>query len=162
HAARDAARIVIGDTVRGALRETYDRLTDNAPHRIDGTAIGRRALRNTCLGYLAAGGNAEGIVLAKEQFDAGQNMTDVLAALSVLSAIDCPERRAALDAFHAKWHGDELVLDKWFAIQAMSPLPGTPEAVRTLAKHPDFDLRNPNRARSLVANFASANQVRFH
>ena len=89
-------------------------------------------------------------------------MTDVLAALAVLSAIDCPERRAALDAFHARWHGDDLVLDKWFAIQAMSPLPDTPDAVRALAKHADFDLRNPNRVRALVASFASGNQVRFH
>ena len=89
-------------------------------------------------------------------------MTDVLAALAVLSAIDCPERRAALDAFHARWHGDDLVLDKWFAIQAMSPLPDTPNAVRALARHADFDLRNPNRVRALVASFASGNQVRFH
>jgi aminopeptidase N len=54
------------------------------------------------------------------------------------------------------------VLDKWFAIQAMSSLPDTPEAVRALAKHADFDLRNPNRVRALVASFASGNQVRFH
>ena len=89
-------------------------------------------------------------------------MTDVLAALAVLSAIDCPERRAALEAFYARWRGDDLVLDKWFAIQAMSPLPDTTSAVRALATHADFDLRNPNRVRALVASFASGNQVRFH
>jgi aminopeptidase N len=89
-------------------------------------------------------------------------MTDVLASLAVLSAIDCPERRAALDAFYARWRRDDLVLDKWFAIQAMSPLLDTTSAVRALAKHADFDLRNPNRVRALVASFASGNQVRFH
>jgi aminopeptidase N len=162
HAVRDAARAAIGRALRGALRATYERLTDTGPYRIDGTSIGRRALRNTCLAYLAADGDAGGIARAKAQFDAGQNMTDVLAALAVLSAIDCPERRAALDAFHARWHGDDLVLDKWFGIQAMSPLPDTPDAVRALAKHTDFDLRNPNRVRALVASFASGNQVRFH
>jgi aminopeptidase N len=148
--------------MRDALRATYQRLTDTGEYKIDGTAIGRRALRNTCLAYLAAGGEAEGIALAKAQFEAGQNMTDVLAALAVLSAIDCPEREAALAAFHAQWRGDDLVLDKWFAIQAMSPLPGTPSAVRSLARHPDFDLKNPNRVRALVASFAGGNQVRFH
>ncbi len=162
HAVRDDARVAIGSALRSVLRATYERLTDIGPYRIDGAAIGRRALRNACLAYLAAGGNAEGIELAKAQFEARQNMTDVLAALAVLSAIDCPERRAALDAFHARWRGDDLVLDKWFAIQAMSPLPDTPDAVRALAKHADFDLRNPNRARALVASFASGNQVRFH
>jgi aminopeptidase N len=144
------------------LRATYDRLTDSGEYRIDGAAIGRRALRNACLGYLAANGNEEGIALAKAQFDAGQNMTDVLAALAALSATDSPERRVALDAFHAKWRNDDLVLDKWFAIQAMSPLPETPDAVRALATHADFDLKNPNRVRALIASFASGNQVRFH
>jgi aminopeptidase N len=162
HAVRVTARAAIGQALRDELRATYQRLTDTGPYRIDGAAIGGRALRNACLAYLAADGDADGIARAKSQFDAGQNMTDVLASLAVLSAIDCPERRAALDAFHARWRGDDLVLDKWFAIQAMSPLPDTTEAVRTLAKHADFDLRNPNRVRALVASFASGNQVRFH
>jgi aminopeptidase N len=162
HAARDYARAAIGRALNAGLQNTYERLTDSGPYQIDGTSIGRRALRNACLAYLAGDSSADGIARAKAQFDAGQNMTDVLAALAVLSAIDCPERRAALDTFHARWHGDDLVLDKWFAIQAMSPLPSTPAAVRTLAKHADFDLRNPNRVRALVASFASGNQVRFH
>src|SRR5262249_30140952 len=128
HAARSAARVAVGGALRNELRATYERLSDGGPYRIDGASIGRRALRNVCLAYLAAGGDAGGIARAKAQFDAGQNMTDVLAALAVLSMIDCPERRAALAAFHAKWQGDDLVLDKWFAIQAMSPLPDTSNA----------------------------------
>ena len=43
-------------------------------------------------------------------------MTDVLAALSVLIDIDCPERAAALDAFYQRWADDPLVIDKWFAL----------------------------------------------
>jgi aminopeptidase N len=162
HAVRDMARVAIGTALTAELRATYDRLTDTGPYRIDGTSIGRRSLRNACLAYLAADGNAEGIARAKAQFDAAQNMTDVLSAMATLSAIDCPERHDVLDAFHARWRGDDLVLDKWFAIQAMSPLPDTLEAVRTLSRHPDFDLRNPNRMRALVASFVSGNQVRFH
>ena len=162
HAVRNAARAEIGRTLHSELRAAYDRLTDSGDYCIDGAAIGRRALRNMCLGYLTANGNQEGIALAKAQFDAAQNMTDVLAALSVLSATDCAERHVVLNAFHARWHNDDLVLDKWFALQAMSPLPGTLDAVRALAAHPDFDLKNPNRVRALVASFASGNQVRFH
>ena len=89
-------------------------------------------------------------------------MTDVLAALAVLSGEDCPEREAALAAFHAKWRQDALVLDKWFAIQAMSKRPGTLDAVRALSRHPDFDLRNPNRVRALVGSFAAGNPAAFH
>ena len=111
-------------------------------------------MRNACLGYLVAAGDASAVRLAKAQFDAGQNMTDVLAALGVLSGVDCPERLDALAAFYQAWRGDPLVLDKWFAIQALSPLPDTVRAVQALKSHPDFDLRNPNRVRALVSSFA--------
>ncbi len=162
HAAREAARAAIGQALQRELRAMYAALTDYGQYRIDGAAIGTRGLRNACLGYLAVGGRSDGVHLAKTQFDVGRNMTDVLAALAVLSAIDCAERADALAAFHAAWHDDALVLDKWFAIQAISPLPDTPDAVRALSRHPDFDLRNPNRVRALVGSFSAGNQVRFH
>jgi aminopeptidase N len=161
HTARDLARIAISQALSDKLRATYDALTDAGPYRNDGASIGRRSLRNTCLAYLAAGAERGAVQLAKAQFDAAQNMTDVLAALGILSAIDAPERTAALAAFYEAWRGDPLVLDKWFSIQAFSTLPDTVEAVRTLMTHPDFDLRNPNRVRALIGAFAG-NQVRFH
>jgi aminopeptidase N len=161
HAVREAARAAIGAQLTPILQMAYDQLTDNGEYRIDGEAIGRRALRNVCLSYIAAGVPKRGAMLAKEQFDTWRNMTDVLAALSVLSHIDCPQRRSALSNFYNAWHEEDLVVDKWFAIQAMSGL-GTPEAVRELSEHGAFDLRNPNRVRALVGSFAAGNPVRFH
>ncbi len=162
HAAREALRCAIGEALRRELHAAYERLADPGPYEVDGVAIGRRALRNACLAYLVAGGQAEGRRLAMAQFERGANMTDVLSALAALSNVACPERERALAAFHARWRSDALVLDKWFAIQATSALPDTPEAVRRLAAHADFDLRNPNRVRALVWSFASGNPVRFH
>ena len=158
HAARDLARRAIAAGLRDRLASIYDALTDRGPYTTDGAAVGRRSLRNACLAYLSAEGDA---TRAKAQFDAGGNMTDVLAALAVLCGLDCPERTQALAAFHAASRDDPLVLDKWFSLQAISPLPNTMAAVHALAGHPDFDLRNPNRVRSLVGSFG-ANQVRFH
>ena len=123
HAAREFARAAIGRALGAALRETYARNEEAGEYRIDGASIGRRALKNTALAYLAAAG-AEGIALARAQFDAQRNMTDVLAALAVLARTENAARDAALAAFHARWRGDDLVLDKWFAIQAIAPLPG--------------------------------------
>ena len=161
HAARQAMRAQIGTALADRLRATYGALADHGPYRIDGAAIGRRALRNACLGYLAAAGE-DGVRLARAQFDAQDSMTDVLAALDVLAASTGQDREEALALFHAKWRGDDLVLDKWFAIQAMSPRATAVEEVRALYRHADFDLHNPNRVRALVASFASGNQVRFH
>ncbi len=161
HAAREFARAAIGRALGAALRETHARNEESGEYRIDGASIGRRALKNTALAYLAAAG-AEGIALARAQFDAQRNMTDVLAALAMLARTENAARDAALAAFHARWRGDDLVLDKWFAIQAMAPLPDTLAAVRALTQHPDFDPRSPNRVRALVGAFTAGNPVCFH
>jgi aminopeptidase N len=162
HRAREAARAEIGRALAAELAAAYERLTDPGSYRIDGAAIGRRALRNTCLAYLAAADPATGAARAKAQFDAGGNMTDVLAALAVLVDLDRPERAAALAGFYAAWSRDDLVVDKWFALQARSSLPDTPARVRELTRHPAFTRKNPNRVRALVGAFAQGNQLRFH
>ena len=160
HQVRQALRRALGYALAPLMRPTYDRLADGGPYRIDGLAIGRRALRNACLAYLAAAGE-DGVRLAKAQFDAAGNMTDTLAALDVLAASDDPAGEAALADFHARWRHEDLVLDKWFTLQALSPRADALARVQALYRHSDFDLRNPNRARSLLAAFP-ANQVRFH
>ncbi len=162
HIARDSARTEIGVALREAFDRAYRDLADPGPYKTDGRSIGRRALRNVCLAYLAARDAAVGARLAKAQFDLAANMTDVLAALAVLTDIDCPERAAALDAFYRRWESDPLVTDKWFALQARSSLPGTVEAVRALAQHPAFNRANPNRVRALIGAFTQGNQLHFH
>jgi aminopeptidase N len=162
HAVREDARAAIAAAMATALGETYRNLTETGPYTTDGTAIGKRALRNVCLGYLAAGNPKGGARLAKAQFDAQQNMTDVLAALSVLTDINCTERRAAIAGFYQRWQDDPLVVDKWFALQVRSALPGTIAAVRGLTRHSAFTRANPNRLRALVGTFSQGNQLHFH
>src|SRR5207302_1423475 len=110
HAARTTARAELAAALREAFDRAYRDLADPGPYKTDGRSIGRRALRNVCLAYLAAGDAAVGARLAKAQFDLAANMTDVLAALAVLTDIDCPERAAALDAFYRRWESDPLVI----------------------------------------------------
>ena len=162
HAAREAARVAIGGALEDAFAALYTQLADPGPYRMDGRSIGRRKLRNVALAYLAAAGGDAGIARAEAQFAAGRNMTDVLAALAVLGDTDHPARDAALAAFYQRWQGDDLVIDKWFALQAMSRLPQTLGRVEALTRHAAFDLRNPNRVRALVSAFAEGNPVRFH
>jgi aminopeptidase N len=162
HAAREAARAALGKALAAEFAAAYQALADAGPYRIDGRSIGRRALRNASLAYLTAADPEQGAALAMAQFDTARNMTDVLAALMVLAELDRPQRATALARFYELWSDDELVTDKWFALQARSSLPQTPDRVRELTRHPAFERKNPNRVRALVGTFAQANQLRFH
>jgi aminopeptidase N len=70
----------------------------------------------------------------------------------------------ALARFHSQFKSEALVIDKWFALQAGAPDHGghVLPAVRSLMQHPDFNLLNPNRARSLIFSFCNANPAAFH
>jgi aminopeptidase N len=52
------------------------------------------------------------------------------------------------------------MVEQWFALQSSSP-GMTAARVRELMQHPAFDLRNPNKVRTLVLSFAQNVQA-FH
>ncbi len=112
------------------------------------------SLRNTCLDLLVATRRPDAIALAARQYQAADNMTDRMAALSTLSLADVPERAAALDDFYARYAGDPLIVDKWFTLQATIPEPATLDRVKALTTHPAFSFANPNRVRALIHSFA--------
>ena len=164
HAVRVAARVAIGRALRDDLLATFRRLdgrraADDAD--TGAAAAGRRALKNGCLALLAATDDPDALALVARQFDAAGTMTDRLAALAMLADGEDTARDDALAAFHARYRGDDLVLGKWFAIQAGSKRADTLRTVRGLLEHPDFSLANPNRVFALLGSFAG-NRVRFH
>src|SRR5437763_791615 len=55
HLARKTARAELAAALRETLDRAYRDLADPGPYKTDGRSIGRRALRNVCLAYLAAG-----------------------------------------------------------------------------------------------------------
>ncbi|HRE15275.1 MAG TPA: aminopeptidase N C-terminal domain-containing protein, partial [Usitatibacteraceae bacterium] len=121
-----------------------------------------RALRNASLAYLMALDDSTARALALIEFRKAENMTDAMAALECLANSAGVERERALSMFQEKWKDEALVIDKWFRVQATSDLPGAVERVEKLCLHPAFDLRNPNRARSVLHAFATDNPVHFH
>ena len=73
-------------------------------------------------------------------------MTERMAALGLLVAHGRADEELA--AFHAAWAHDRLVVDKWFAVQgSLTPPEAAVETVERLARHADFDWKNPNRFR---------------
>jgi aminopeptidase N len=161
-AAREALARTIAQANRDAFEALYESLADRGPFTPDAASAGRRALRNILLDYLSLMTGGAG--LAAQHFTAATNMTDRAAALSVLAHrhSGTVEAEAALSAFETRYRGDALVLDKWFQIQAGVPGARTVEKVRELMRHPAFSIANPNRVRSLIGTFSSANQTGFH
>ena len=111
---------------------------------------------------LAATGSADAFTLAESQFRTADNMSDALPALTALVHEGAPVADALLADFHSRWQHDPLVIDKWLALQASAPLPGTLARVEALTGHPSFDWKNPNKFRSLIGVLAAANPVVFH
>ena len=85
-----------------------------------------------------------------------------MAALGTLSLHDVPSAQAAFDDFYRRYRDDPLIIDKWFALQADDPGPGTLDRVRALTEHPAFSMANPNRVRSLIGAFAQGNPTQFN
>ena len=161
-AARMGLRAEIGRAFANDFERLYAAMNNNGPYTPDAASAGRRALRAVALDFVAAGEVAKGAKLAAEQFAHATNMTDRLSALSALTLIGGPARETALEQFYAQFAGDGLVLDKWFALQAMIPEEGTTHRVVTLMTHPEFSLSNPNRVRALLGTFTNGNLTRFH
>jgi aminopeptidase N len=160
HAARDALQSEIGRALETEWRAIHHETARNG-FSLSYDARAARRLRGVALNYVVASGVPDGPAIALDQFDRADNMTERQAALGVLANGRGTEREQALAAFHERYAGNALVIDKWFTTQAIGFHPDTVEIVEALSGHADFTLNNPNRARSLWGAFA-ANQWAFN
>jgi aminopeptidase N len=154
-------RAAIGDALRSELTAQYHANLTPGPYSPDAVAAGKRGLKNLCLAYLNAAPDAASQHLAQQQFAEAGNMTDRVAALQSLVHAQAAGAHAALHGFYTEFSGEALVVDKWFAMQAAAP-DNDVGAIRDLMKHPAFNIKNPNRARSLIFNFCGGNPSQFH
>jgi aminopeptidase N len=122
---------------------------------------GERALKGLCLGYLAVSEQDDRAAIVARHAREADNMTDRLAALTVLVHERLDGADDALAAFEARHAGHALAMDKWFTVQATSPHAATLTQVDALTRHPAFDWSNPNRVRALIGAFSTGNQSQF-
>jgi aminopeptidase N len=162
HRARVGLCNAIATRLHAPLLETYRRMATPGPYSPAPEPAGRRALRNAALGYLTARGRPEDVALAAKHFKTSRNLTDETAALGIMADTNTPERAAALERFYKRWKGDHLVIDSWFAAQAVASPPGTLAAVKRLTQHPLFSIKNPNKVRALIGQFATNNPLHFN
>ncbi|MDG1813481.1 MAG: aminopeptidase N [Porticoccaceae bacterium] len=163
HDARSFVRTALAGSLADQFMMIYQRHNTQPSYAPDAQQIGRRSLKNAALNYLMLAGDA-GIELAWQQFKTADNMTDKAAALSAL--VNCPRAvsysEQALSDFEVEYRDEALVMNLWLQIQAINSQPGGLERVRGLMNHSAFTMSNPNKLRSLIGAFCSANLVNFH
>ena len=163
-----AAQRQLASALRADWAAAFDANQIQGGYTPDPVSSGKRALANLALSMLVLDAQASGDTVwpgkAYQRFKDASNMTDRLGALAALVAAGAELATPALERFHALFKDDPLVIDKWFALQAQAPeQDGRVFArVKALTKHADFTLKNPNRARSLLASLCMLNPAAFH
>ena len=168
HAVRDAMRAEMATALLSDWIQAYEEHQTPGAYSPDAASAGRRALAGHALNMLCLAARRSGDTLwpgkTYQRFKDAGNMTDRFNALAALVNSGHELAKPALERFHALFKDEALVIDKWFSLQAGASdrngniLP----AVRTLMKHPDFQMKNPNRARSVIFSYCNANPGAFH
>lgn len=162
HSAHRQLSTLVGRTLGPLLEDIYDEMAEDGPFSPDAESTGRRALRNGALTLLTARRSNRDLARLSKHYSKASNMTDRAHALFLLAAHSGLERERALNDFYKNWKGDNLVIDTWFAAQALSPLAATLRQVKKLTEHTLFSLTAPNKVRALIGTFAMSNPVQFN
>jgi aminopeptidase N len=147
---------------KDALVHLYEANAKTGEFAITPEAMGRRALQNTVFELLTVSNGTGCAARAKAHYDNADNMTDRVAALACLSDSTQPEREEVFTDFYHRFKAYQLVIDKWFQLQAIANRKEIFDDFAKLRHHPEFNIKNPNRVRSLYSAFAINNPVKFH
>lgn len=168
HLVREAMRAQLATTLFADWERAYEENQETGAYKPDPVSSGRRALSGIALTHLCIAARASGDTVwpgkTLQRFKDAGNMTDRFNALNALVSSGHALAAQALARFHALFKDEALVIDKWFSLQAGAPDRGGDilPLVKQLMKHPDFSIKNPNRARSVIFSYCNANPGAFH
>jgi len=171
HRAVEAAQVQLAAALRDDWIAAFEANQVAGGYSPDPVSSGKRALANLALSMLVLDAKAQGrsdagvwLGRAYQRFKDATNMTDRMGALTALVNGHAELAEPALARFQALFKDEPLVIDKWFALQALAPEREgrTFAKARALTQHPDFTLKNPNRARSLILQLCKNNPAAFH
>ena len=116
-AVREAVRMQLATQLQDKWQLAFDGNQTAGAYSPDAASSGKRGLANMALTYLCLADKAMASK-AYQRFNDASNMTDRLGALVALVGAKHELAAEALGRFHALFATDDLVIDKWFALQA--------------------------------------------
>ena len=162
HETRESILNTVSNNFTDLLQKIYTDNRTSSNFSITAEAMGQRTLQNTAMMILSNKLTGDDAERCKEHYNTANNMTDRMAGLFLACALDGEVHDEIVDDFYTRYKNYPLVIDKWFSAQAQIHLPKTIDVVKQLRQHADFNIKNPNRVRSLFSAFAMSNPVRFH
>ena len=161
--ARRQVQEILADALADDLLNLYNKLNTQPQYLPEPEQMAQRGLKNAALAYLLKSTDAQYCQIAEQQFKHNDNMTDSMAALSSLvNSKYLTQANGALQAFYLQWSAEPLVVNQWLAVQAGSAEYGNIDNINKLLKHEAFDVKNPNKVRSVIGAFAGQSLINFH
>ena len=144
------------------IKSIFEATRSDAAYVPDAASNGRRALRYALLSLAASAELNWGEAAILHEAENASNMTAEFAALKLAARLNSSEGSHVVADFHQRHGKDNLLVDKWFAAQALVPGLDAASRVKALINHPDFTWKTPNRVYSLLRNFIGGNFSGFH
>jgi len=150
---RDGLYKQVADKLKGQWAELYNNLPMHS-YEDSAEARGVRALRNVVLDIALTANVDDAADWAQQQYDNASCMTERFGALKAMVNHQLTGADKYLADFYERFQANDLVIDLWFSVQAAAD-DVTPDMVKSLLTHTDFDWNTPNRVRSVISAFSS-------
>jgi len=150
---RDGLYKQVADKLKGQWAELYNNLPMQS-YEDSAEARGIRALRNVVLDMALTANVDDAADWAQQQYDNASCMTERFGALKAMVNHQLVDADKYLADFYDRFQANDLVIDLWFSVQAAAD-DVTPDMVKSLLTHTDFDWNTPNRVRSVISAFSS-------
>ncbi|MBF7072790.1 aminopeptidase N [Glaciecola sp. MH2013] len=160
--AREEFLLTLSNSMYEFLLSAYEKNNVNVPYEYNKRQVNQRRLANAILLLLASSKNDQLASLIAQRYEIADNMTDKLGSIKAAQILESGLFERLMQRFEEEYGNNSVVMDKWFALHASAPKDDCLARLQLLAGHKQFNIKNPNKVRSLVGSFAYYNTQGFH
>ncbi len=154
--ARQYLKTLLANALSGEFEQLYSKHNIQGEYQATAEDIAHRSLKNIALSYWVETNSDQAHQATFEQFQTANNMTDQFSALSIAVHSNNAKATEMLASFYEQWKAEPLVINKWLMLSASQESDDAVASVKALMEHTAFDLKNPNKVRSVLGGFGQS------